>query len=91
MLFSWFEIIFILHTINNGYERYTSPIIIHATTDAALDNLLMRFNFICDTTFLHPTSHRCTANLKNDFHISLDLFLMNISIARCALHYWIET
>lgn len=90
MLFSCYEIIFF--TINNEYERYT--IIIHTTADAAIDNLLMRFNFMYATKFLHSTFHRSPQhrNLKNDFHISLATsFNEHIHRARAALHYWIET
>jgi hypothetical protein len=50
-----------------------TPIIMHATTDAATDNLLIRFSFIYDTTFLHPT--HLTQKPVNDFHISLRAFL----------------
>lgn len=47
-----------------------TPIIIHATADAAIDNLLIRFNFICDTTFLRPSiAHQMKP--ESDFHISL--------------------
>lgn len=47
-----------------------TPIIVHVTTDAAIDNLLIRFNFICATAFLRPSiAHQMKP--ESDFHISL--------------------